>query len=58
MHAPLHVKSLDAQGELNANVNFTIHLDDLRELNRLFGGDLQVIDGENLQTGLVDLQEE
>lgn len=50
-----HMRSLDAQGELNADIDLTGHLDDLGELDRLLGGVLEVLHGEDLKTGLVDL---
>lgn len=46
---------LDSKGELNADVDVTGHLDDLGELDGLLGGGLEVLDGEDLQAGLVDL---
>jgi hypothetical protein len=49
------MRSLDAQGELNTDIDLTGHLDDLGELDRLLGGVLEVLDGEDLKTGLVDL---
>lgn len=47
---------LDAEGELDANVDLAGHLDDLGELDGLLGGVLEVLDGEDLQAGLVDLE--
>lgn len=49
--------SLDTESEFHANVNFAGHLDNLRELDGLLGGVLEVLDGEDLEAGLVDLNE-
>ena len=46
---------LDAESELDADVDLAGHLDDLGELDGLLGGVLEVLDGEDLQAGLVDL---
>lgn len=51
----LLVWCLDTEGELDANVNVPSHLDDLGELDRLLGGALEVLDGEDLQARVVDL---
>jgi len=51
------MRSLDAQGELNADIDLTGHLDDLGELDRLLGGILEVLHGEDLKTRLVDLKQ-
>ena len=45
---------LDTQGELNTDIDIAGHLDDLGELDGLLGGVLEVLDGEDLQAGLVD----
>jgi len=45
----------NAKGELDANVDITRLLDNLRELHGLCGGVLQVVDGEDLEAGVVDL---
>lgn len=57
MHAPSRERerSLDAQSELDTNIDLTGHLDDLGELNRLLGSVLEVLNGEDLQSRLVDL---
>lgn len=47
--------SLNTEGELDANVDVAGHLDDLGELHRLLGGGLQVVDGEDLEAGVVEL---
>lgn len=49
-------RCLDSKGELDADVDLAGHLDDLGELDGLFGGVLEVLDGEDLQAGLVDLE--
>lgn len=61
MHALIYLSStfgnfLDTQGELDTDINLTGHLDDLGELDRLLGGVLEVLDGEDLKTRLVDLR--
>lgn len=48
-------RRLDAEGELNTDVNLASHLDNLRELNRLLGSVLEVLNGEDLETRVVDL---
>lgn len=48
-------RSLNTKSELDANVDVARHLDDLGELHRLLGGGLQVIDGEDLEAGVVEL---
>lgn len=48
-------RSLNTKGELDADVDVAGHLDDLGELHRLLGGSLQVIDGEDLEAGVVEL---
>lgn len=45
---------LDTQGELDTDVDVAGHLDDLGELDGLLSGGLEVLDGEDLQAGLVD----
>mgnify|MGYP007076151788 FL=1 len=47
---------LDAEGELNTDIDVAGHLDNLGELNRLLSGVLEVLDGEDLKAGLVDLE--
>lgn len=47
---------LDSKGELDADVDLAGHLDDLGELDGLFGSALEVLNGEDLQAGLVDLE--
>lgn len=47
---------LDAEGELNTDVDLAGHLDDLGELDGLLGSALEVLDGEDLESGLVDLE--
>ena len=47
---------LDAEGELNTDVDLTRHLDDLGELDGFLSGVLEVFDGEDLKAGLVDLE--
>jgi hypothetical protein len=49
---------LDSKGELDTNIDLTGHLDNLGELDGLLGGVLEVLDGEDLQAGLVDLGKE
>lgn len=56
MHAPKKIRPLDAQGELDTDVDLTGHLDDLGELDGLLSGVLEVLDGEDLKAGLVDLE--
>lgn len=51
----LLVRCLDTEGELDSDVNIPSHLDDLGELDRLLGGALEVLDGEDLQARVVDL---
>lgn len=46
---------LDAKCELDTNVDISCHLDDLGELASLLCCALEVIDGENLESGLLDL---
>jgi hypothetical protein len=46
---------LDTQSELNTNINVTRHLDDLGELDRLLSRTLEIINGEDLKTRVVDL---
>lgn len=48
-------EALDTEGELDADINVARHLDDLGKLNRLLGRGLEVIDGEDFETGFVDL---
>lgn len=48
-------RRLNAEGELNTDVNLASHLDNLRELNRLLGSVLEVLNGEDLETRVVDL---
>lgn len=50
-------RPLDAQSELYTHINLTGHLDDLGELDRLLGSALEVLDGEDLETRLVDLDD-
>ena len=47
---------LDAEGELNTDIDVAGHLDNLGELDRLLSGVLEVLDGEDLKAGLVDLE--
>lgn len=47
---------LDTERELDADINVTRHFDDLTELDRLFGGRLQIVNREDLQSRLVDLR--
>lgn len=49
---------LDAESELDADVDLAGHLHHLGELDGLLGGVLEVLDGEDLQAGLVDLGKE
>lgn len=51
----LGLNRLDSEGELDTDVDLAGHLDDLGELHGLFGGVLEVLDGEDLEAGLVDL---
>lgn len=48
-------RRLNAEGELNTDVNLACHLDNLRELNRLLSSVLEVLNGEDLETRVVDL---
>jgi len=48
-------RSLNTKGELDADVDVAGHLDDLGELHRLLGGSLQIVDGEDLEAGVVEL---
>jgi hypothetical protein len=52
------VNPLDAEGELNTDVDLAGHLNDLGELDGLLSGVLEVLDGEDLKAGLVDLESE
>lgn len=54
----LRKELLDSQGELDTDIDVTGHLDDLGELDRLLGGVLEVLHGEDLEAGLVDLEKE
>ena len=47
--------ALDTEREFNTDVDVAGDLDELGELNGLLGGVLEVVDGENLETGFVDL---
>jgi len=51
----LHCRRLDSKTELDTNVDVTRLLDDLGELYCLVGSLLQVVDGEDLETGVADL---
>ena len=48
-------RSLNTKSEFDTDIDVARHLDDLRELHRLLGGGLQVIDGEDLEAGVVEL---
>lgn len=48
-------RRLNTEGEFDADVNVARHLDDLGELDGLLGGGLQIVDGEDLKAGVVDL---
>lgn len=52
---PTKRRSLNTKSELDANIDVAGHLNDLGELHRLLGGGLQVIDGEDLEAGVVEL---
>jgi hypothetical protein len=46
---------LETESEFDADINVAGHLDDLGELDRLLGGGLQIVDGEDLEAGVVEL---
>lgn len=48
--------ALDTKSELDADVDVAGHLDDLGELDGLLSGVLEILDGEDLKAGLVDLE--
>lgn len=45
----------DTEIELDAHINIASQLDDLGKVNRLLGRFLKIGDGEDLETGVVDL---
>ena len=47
--------TLDTERELDTDVDVASDLDELGELDGLLGGVLEVVDGENLEAGFVDL---
>ena len=47
---------LDTEGEFDADIDVAGHLDDFGELDGFLGGGLEVVDGEDLQAGFVDLR--
>lgn len=46
---------LDTEVKFDADVDIARHLHDFRELDRLLGGGLEVVNGEDLEAGFVDL---
>ena len=50
------MNDLDSKCELDPDVDITCHFHDLGELHRFLGCGLQVVDGEDLEAGLVDLE--
>ena len=48
-------RSLNTKSEFDTDIDVARHL---RELHRLLGGGLQVIDGEDLKAGVVELRSE
>jgi hypothetical protein len=48
-------RSLNTKGELDTNVDITGHLDHLGELDRLLSRGLEVVNGEDLEAGVVEL---
>lgn len=51
----LVVRDLNTKGEFNADINVSGHLDDLGELDGLLGGDLEILNGEDLEARFADL---
>lgn len=49
-------KSLDTERELDSNIDVASQLDDLGELDRLLSGVLEILNGEDLKTRVVDLR--
>ena len=49
-------RRLNAEGELNTDVNLAGHLDNLGELNGLLRSALEVLNREDLEAGFIDLQ--
>ncbi len=47
---------LNIKREFDTHINLSGHLDNLGELNRFLGCILQIFDGKDLQSGLVDLE--
>jgi hypothetical protein len=48
--------SLDTESEFHTHVDVAGHLDHLRELHRLLGSALEVLNREDLETRLVELE--
>jgi hypothetical protein len=48
-------RRLNTESEFDADINVAGHLDDLGELDRLLGSGLQIVDGEDLEAGVVEL---
>ena len=49
------VRDLNTKGEFNADINVSGHLDDLGELDGLLGGNLEILNGEDLEARFADL---
>jgi hypothetical protein len=49
------VTGLDTESKFDAHINIASHLDDLGELDGLFGGALEVFDTEDFEVGVVKL---
>jgi len=50
----IHQRLLDPEAELHPNVDISCNLDQLRELYRFLGSILEVVDGEDLKSGVID----
>lgn len=48
-------RDLDTERELDADIDVAGDLDEFGELDGLLGGVLEVVDGEDLEAGFVDL---
>jgi hypothetical protein len=46
---------LNTESELYANIDVASHFDNLGELHGLFSGALKIVNGKNLQAGVIDL---
>jgi hypothetical protein len=47
--------ALDTEIEFDTDINIACHLDDFGEVDSLFSGFLQIGDGKDLETRVVDL---